>query len=265
MLPSATVNGSAGAEGSGSAGVLTDGAAPGGNVNTYAMGNNGSLTYTLGSAPLGYEISGVNVYSGWNDTGRDRITVSLAYSTYDAPDTFTAIAGSSVNYDGGSGVAVARYSATGDGIAVGASKLRFDFGSQENNYAGYRELEVVGRESVSRHVTLANAPASSVMAQAAHLNASLSCSGAVYQVTAYWGPTNGGTNAAAWAKNATAGSYTNLISPTAISRAATGLLPGTTNYFTFQAVNISDMLWAEPSQSFMTSNAMAETTFFMFR
>jgi fibronectin-binding autotransporter adhesin len=143
LSPTANSNGSGGVESTGPVTLLTDGVIIPNNANTYTIGTNASLTYTLGAA--GYDVTKINIYSGWNDSGRENITLgSISYSTVANPTTFTAVSGSSVNYEGGTSIALASLGATGGILAANVYAIRFNFGSQENGYVGYRELEVVG-------------------------------------------------------------------------------------------------------------------------
>ncbi|MEI7902905.1 MAG: hypothetical protein WCK89_21885, partial [bacterium] len=91
--------------------------------------------------------------------------------------------------------------------------------------------------------TLINSPATGVNADSAVLNATLSCSGTNYSVYSHWNTVNGGTNAALWTNSVYIGSWTNVAS-TNLSYLATGLVPGTTYYFTFRGINAGGNLWA---------------------
>jgi hypothetical protein len=99
--------------------------------------------------------------------------------------------------------------------------------------------------------TLANSAASGITSNAAALNATLACTGAVYQVSAFWNTADGGTNAALWTNSAYVGSWTNVVS-TNLSYTATGLLPSTTYAFSFRATNALNTLWATNALSFTT-------------
>ena len=101
-------------------------------------------------------------------------------------------------------------------------------------------------------IFLTNAPATSVTATSAVLNASFACSGSVYKVTAFWNTVNGLTNASQWTNSASLGWYTNLATLTPLSYTATGLPPNATNFFTFQATNSVEALWATNVLSFQT-------------
>ena len=253
LSPSAVVNGSAGMEGTGPVTVLTDGAIVAINANTYTVGNNAVLTYTLGDAEDGYDITGVNLYSGWGDSGRENITVtSLAYSTPDDPTTFVAIPGTAVNYSGGTSIAVARYTATGGPIAEGVYALRINFGPQENNYVGYRELECIGVASAPlvappEIVTL---PATNVTAASAWISGSLTSTGtAASAVIAYWGASDGDTNATAWA-NSTA--WAAPQTPGDFTHPVSGLAADAAYYFRFAASNEVGTAWSESTLAFIT-------------
>ncbi len=89
LAPTAESNGALNAEGTAGNSVLTDGVVPStfDVSTTYAMGSNGSLTYTLPASATGYSISNVNVFAQWRDTGRSETTISnIAYSTISAND-----------------------------------------------------------------------------------------------------------------------------------------------------------------------------------
>jgi len=146
LSPTAITNGKAGEEGSGAVTFVTDGTIPAFTKSTtYTVGNNAILDYSLGASPTGYDISAVNLFSGWADPGRSTITLAnISYSTVAAPGTFIAIAGTGHNYAGGGAANSAVITAPGGVLATGVSAVRFNFGTQQNTYVGYRELEVVG-------------------------------------------------------------------------------------------------------------------------
>jgi hypothetical protein len=106
--------------------------------------------------------------------------------------------------------------------------------------------------------SLANSAASGITTNAAALNATLACTGAVYQVSAFWNTADGGTNTVLWANSAYVGSWTNVVS-TDLTYTAAGLLPGTTYYFTFLATNALDTLWATNLQSLTTLAVLPPT------
>ncbi len=93
--------------------VLTDGAFGGlgtppnsqfaGIVGQQAGSSFLSITFALDltANTFGYDISSVDIYTGWGDGGRDNVTFNLLYSTVAAPTTFISLA--SVNYTDGTG------------------------------------------------------------------------------------------------------------------------------------------------------------------
>jgi len=154
-------NASEGSEGTGAAATLTDGIVMStGDKATdypysYSIGNNAVLTYVLSAQGQGGNISRINIFSGWADGGRDRITVSsISYSTVSDPSTFVTIPNSAVNYDCTTGDGTtpqngfASLSAGGGLLALNVYAIRFTFGTQENGWVGYRELEVIGSHSL---------------------------------------------------------------------------------------------------------------------
>ncbi len=120
-------------------------------VHCFTLGA-GSIRYTLpvsGSA-VGYDITRVNIYSGWVDTGRENINLAaIRYSTVADPTNFIAIPLSAMNYEGGSRQEIVSAVGYGGVLASSVYAIQFDFGSQENAWVGYRELEVVGTPTAS--------------------------------------------------------------------------------------------------------------------
>jgi hypothetical protein len=85
----------------------------------------------------------------------------------------------------------------------------------------------------------------------------ISTGGAPTRVTLYYGPTDGGTTAAAWSNSLALGSQTGAYSATVGS-----LATNTTYYFTSAASNLAGVVWATPPLSFMTlvSNPVSTLT-----
>jgi autotransporter-associated beta strand protein len=106
--------------------------------------------------------------------------------------------------------------------------------------------------------SLANSAASGITTNAAALNATLACTGAVYQVSAFWNTPGGGTNATLWTNSAYVGSWTNVAS-TNLSLQVSGLIPSATYYFTFRATNALNTLWATNVQSLTTLAVLPPT------
>ncbi|MDB6153422.1 MAG: hypothetical protein JWL90_1875 [Chthoniobacteraceae bacterium] len=159
----ANTNTNARSENTGGSGMLTDSAIPAFKfTSTYVVANNAALTYKLGSSVTGYDLTTINLFSQWQDSGRAKITLTdISYSTVANPTVFTAIPGSNDDFAGGGGTNLASLNATGGLLASGVSAVRFNFGTQLNGYDGYGELEVVGTASVATGTNIL--PASSAV------------------------------------------------------------------------------------------------------
>ena len=124
-----------------------------------AIPSNTEITYTLDTAasPLGYTLTEIDVYSGWQDSGRDNQTYTVTYSTVDAPDTFIQFTSPiNVNFNPALNSGRSTITASGGGVlATNVARVRFNFGAQENGHVGYRELDVFGAPTtVSEEVTV---------------------------------------------------------------------------------------------------------------
>ena len=151
LTPSSDTNAPGIKESSGINTFLTDGAIGAGAGSTdnsarYVVGNGESITYSLPTSAAGFDISKINFYTVWNDSGRSDIWVgNVSYATFAAPTTFVAIPSSSLTYNPGTGTGLASLTASGGLLASGVASIRFNFANpQENTYVGYGELEVVG-------------------------------------------------------------------------------------------------------------------------
>jgi len=120
-------------------------------VAGQAVGTSGlplNVTYALNIAasPAGYNLTGIDVYTGWADNGRDDINVSISYSTAAAPATFLPL--TTVNFvPGVSTTPIDNKASVTDSsglLAAGVANLRFEFPLQENSGVGYREIDVFG-------------------------------------------------------------------------------------------------------------------------
>jgi autotransporter-associated beta strand protein len=96
--------------------------------------------------------------------------------------------------------------------------------------------------------SVTNLPASNVQANSAVLNGQVVSAGnQTPMVSIYYGPTNGGTNPAAWANQIFLGAQTGVFS----SQVA-ALNANTTYYFTTSVSNSAGVSWGGPSQTFTT-------------
>ncbi len=99
-------------------------------------------------------------------------------------------------------------------------------------------------------VALHNLKATNITDTSAWINASLNCSGAVYDVWACWGPADQATNAALWATHTRVGRYSNGWFN--VTHPVTELTGDTPTWYTFLASNALDTVWAAPAASFAT-------------
>jgi len=112
--------------------------------------NGGSITYEL-STPVsspGYDISAVNVYSGWNDEGRDGQNYSVSYSTIADPGTFIAIGTVTRDEPGRFEKSTVTEGTAPNLLATGVKAIRITFNGQENGGVGYKEIDVIGSSPV---------------------------------------------------------------------------------------------------------------------
>lgn len=139
--------------------VLTDGSAGrsiygagGSNATQVTAGGDGgqSVTYNLGAAATGYDVSSIVVHGGWSDAGRDQQAYTVSYSTVSDPATFVQLAVVNYNPSNPGGVQSATRStltsSTSSPLASSVAALKFDFTAPapENGYCGDTEISVFG-------------------------------------------------------------------------------------------------------------------------
>ena len=167
-----------------------------------------SVTYALGSAASGYNITNILVYGGWGDAGRDQQAYTVSYSTVAAPGIFIPLA--SVNFNPANPSAVqsatrsSLTSATAAPLATHVAALQFDFTTPapENGYCGYSEIAVYGT-SLEPAVIVNTLPATAADVVGSQVTFTASFSGAA-PLAYQWKKISGGTtNSVAGATNAT--------------------------------------------------------------
>jgi len=130
--------------------------APGPNPEVNIIGNNQTLTYTLGNGPngAGYTISEFRAYSGWQDPGRSRQDFTVTYSTIADPATFLTLAtfhGAANTLDE---LTVVKDNLGATIPAVVAIQFK-TAGDVQNGYVGYREFDLIGTPTVPEPASLA--------------------------------------------------------------------------------------------------------------
>lgn len=114
-------------------GVLRD------STTGFAINSNAVLTYNFDEPVNIFEI---RIYSIWQDTGRDRITIKSI--TYNDGNEIKTIPNSAINYEPGSnyGYAYLKDSDSSMLIAENVISININFGEQENGSVGYSEIEI---------------------------------------------------------------------------------------------------------------------------
>jgi len=99
--------------------------------------------------------------------------------------------------------------------------------------------------------SITNAPATGIGTRTATLQGGVATTGGDEpEVLIYYGPSNGGTNPAAWSQRIWLGGQLRAFAGT-----VSGLAINTTYYYTAVAVNSAGTAWAMPAQSFTTATA----------
>jgi hypothetical protein len=130
--------------------------APGPNPEVNIIGNNQTLTYTLGNGPngTGYTISEFRAYSGWQDPGRARQDFTVTYSTVADPATFLTLA----TFHGAANT-LDELTVMKDDLGAtipGVVAIQFKTaGDVQNGYVGYREFDLIGTPTVPEPASLA--------------------------------------------------------------------------------------------------------------
>ena len=129
--------------------ILADGqfggTGSGGRADSVAIHNGAELIYTLAPTPLGlgYDITQIDSYTGWQDGGRDDQLYTVMVATVDDPDSFVPLVTTQLG-SGDANTALSLVDLDGGLLATNAAKLKFFFPSTENGFVGYREFDVFG-------------------------------------------------------------------------------------------------------------------------
>ena len=129
--------------------ILADGqfggTGSGGRADSVAIHNGAELIYTLAPTPLGlgYDITQIDSYTGWQDGGRDDQLYTVMVATIDDPDSFIPLVTTQLHGTLGN-TALSLVDIGGGPLATDVAKLKFYFPSTENGYVGYREFDVFG-------------------------------------------------------------------------------------------------------------------------
>jgi len=112
---------------------------------TVTPRNNTSVIFPLNTAVNfnGYNISSIDTYAAWVNSGRDNQDIAISYSTVDDTATFLPI-GTAVVHTGSDNATHARLTPASGFLASRVNAIKFQFGLQENGYVGIREFIALG-------------------------------------------------------------------------------------------------------------------------
>lgn len=151
QLAGVSVSGPIADEGTGGVAALYDGTfTAGAGKDAYFTPEAGaSVTFDLDVTinTLGYDISSIRGYGGWNDNGRDRQNYSLYYSLVgDSEFIFLGTVDFDIDLAGDT---TSTITSIFDTALTGVDAIRVDFHSpQENGHSGYGEFDVIGMATV---------------------------------------------------------------------------------------------------------------------
>lgn len=113
---------------------------------SVAPDNNSAMIFPLNTTVNfnGYNISSIDTYSAWANSGRDNQDLAISYSTVADPATFIPLA-IAVNRTGNPQSAThVRINPVTGFLATGVAAIKVNTGHQENGYVGLREIIALG-------------------------------------------------------------------------------------------------------------------------
>ena len=128
--------------------VLTDGSvgSAGIQMQSVAPGNGTSVVFPLdiSTNTKGYNLTSLDSYCAWGDSGRDNQNYTVSYSTVTDPATFILIDYVDNETFSPINTTHSRIAAGTGFLATNVGAVKYDFYNQENGWVGYRELIALG-------------------------------------------------------------------------------------------------------------------------
>ncbi|MES2659624.1 MAG: autotransporter-associated beta strand repeat-containing protein [Verrucomicrobiota bacterium] len=138
---------------SGSWTTMTDGAlgAPNSTTSCVAVSNGTEVIFPmkdLVTNTKGYDLTALDFYCAWTDSGRNNQNFTVSYSTYLDPETFIPLETVN-NQDSGNpnNSTHTRLTPSSGFLASNVAAIKLNFANQENGWVGYREFVASGTAS----------------------------------------------------------------------------------------------------------------------